>query len=167
MCQQLSKLIEKHHLLFLKLFPLHLTPKYHFLTHYPFIIKKIGPLTKIMTLRYESKHRQSKLAANVVSSRVNITRTLALKHQLQLTKRMVNNDGFTDRILYDGKYLEKTNILNIIPTFKDILRQTYAPDVDTILEIFETNVSLVKRITFNNVIFKKDDLVLTHYLEEP
>lgn len=40
-----------------KLFPsVNLRPKHHYLTHYPEIILQLGPLRKLFTLRFESKH---------------------------------------------------------------------------------------------------------------
>ncbi|KAJ8966517.1 hypothetical protein NQ317_002527 [Molorchus minor] len=70
-CLKMSAIEMKHFiinsgLMFAHLIPeVPLKPKFHFLTHYPTIMKKIGPLSQTMTLRYESKHRQLKLAANL------------------------------------------------------------------------------------------------------
>lgn len=47
----------------------------------------------------ESKYRSSKLAANAISSRVNITPSLAIKHQLQLASRFALKTGFKDNLL--------------------------------------------------------------------
>lgn len=55
---------------------------------------KSGPLIYLSSLRYESKHKQSKVSVNVVSSRVNITKTLAIKRQLQLSNRIMSSKGF-------------------------------------------------------------------------
>jgi hypothetical protein len=49
-------------------------------------------------MRFESKHRQSKLTANVTASRVNIPYTLALKHQLKLNQRFLHNVGLVKDI---------------------------------------------------------------------
>lgn len=39
------------------LFPeCHLRPKHHFLRHYPALILKFGPLIRLWTMRFESKH---------------------------------------------------------------------------------------------------------------
>lgn len=45
-------------------------PKFHFLTHYPSIVKKFGPLTQIWTMRFEAKHRVGKSVAKSIASRV-------------------------------------------------------------------------------------------------
>lgn len=79
--------------LYMDLFSLLLKPKHHFLTHYPTAMNKIIPLMQTATLRYESKHRQLKLAANAVASY-----TLAIKHQLQLSFRFISEQGFSNSI---------------------------------------------------------------------
>lgn len=106
----LKTLIASHHSLYKELFNLPLKPKHHLLTHYPMIMLKAGPVKYLSTLRFESKHRQSKLNANVVSSRVNVTSTLALKHQLILCQRLISRSGFKKSVsLNDGNLIEKTN----------------------------------------------------------
>lgn len=97
MCIQLRKLIEDHHFLYQNLFSLGLKPKHHLLTHYPYILNKVGPVVNISTLRYEAKHRQSKLCVNPVACRINITRTIAIKHQLQFSSRLLQEIGFQDK----------------------------------------------------------------------
>lgn len=39
-----------------QLFPDTLKPKHHFLCHYPSLIFQFGPLIRLWTLRFESKH---------------------------------------------------------------------------------------------------------------
>lgn len=52
--------------------------------HFHTIIKKFGPLITLWCMRYEAKHRISKISANTSSNRRNICIGLAIKHQLQL-----------------------------------------------------------------------------------
>lgn len=70
--------------LYLELTNQSLKPKFHFLTHYHALMKKFGPLINIWGMRFEAKHRTSKVAARASFNRRNITLTLAIKHQLQL-----------------------------------------------------------------------------------
>lgn len=71
-CDKLQYLIEEHHKLFLELYDQDLKPKFHFMLHYPEIIKKTGPPVHLWSMRYEAKHKERKAMANVVSSRVNV-----------------------------------------------------------------------------------------------
>ncbi|KAB0793118.1 hypothetical protein PPYR_12738 [Photinus pyralis] len=84
-------LVSEHNELFITLFNEKLKPKFHFILHYASIMKMVGPLRHIWSMRYESKHRQSKVTAGVTCSRRNILYTLALKHQLILANRFLNN----------------------------------------------------------------------------
>lgn len=64
----------------------HLKPKFHFLTHYPSFLMKYGPIVNFWSMRFEAKHRLSKIAARASCNRRNITLTLANKHQMQLNE---------------------------------------------------------------------------------
>uniref|UniRef100_A0A2S2NY01 Uncharacterized protein n=1 Tax=Schizaphis graminum TaxID=13262 RepID=A0A2S2NY01_SCHGA len=63
--------------------------------HYNTLLKKFGPLVSLWSMRFEAKHRISKISANTSSNRRNICKTLAIKHQLQL------NDMFLKGTLSD------------------------------------------------------------------
>lgn len=95
---RLSNAITKHNMLYQSLFSDTLKPKHHLLVHYVMVMQKIGPLKNISSMRYESKHRQFKLSANVIASRRNVTKSLAIKHQLKLCYRLLNKLGFYDKI---------------------------------------------------------------------
>jgi len=89
----LKTLISEHHQLYLKLFNTNLKPKHHHLLHYPDIMKKVGPLSHLWSMRYESKHRESKLTGHSITSRKNICLTLALKHQLKFAYRLLSKSS--------------------------------------------------------------------------
>lgn len=75
-----------------ELHPNHAKIKHHLLIHYPRLMATLGPLWAMNTLRCESKHQESKNAANVSRSRVNICKTLAIKCQLRLNYRFIMNE---------------------------------------------------------------------------
>lgn len=65
------------------LFPSHkLKPKHHFLVHYPELILQFGPLIRLWTLRFESKHTYFKECARKLHNFKNLCSTLATRHQL-------------------------------------------------------------------------------------
>ena len=68
MCHFLRFLIENHHSHFKKLFPnTNLTPKHHFMTHYPDSMIQVGPIVNgTWCMRYEAKHAIGKTLAGVV-----------------------------------------------------------------------------------------------------
>lgn len=86
----LGVLIQEHHKKYLHLFHDNLKCKHHNMTHYKTIMKKSGPLSHLSVMRFESKNRLLKLAANTTCSRENITHTLAIKEQLNLCHRLLS-----------------------------------------------------------------------------
>ncbi|KAK3915992.1 MAP kinase-activated protein kinase 3 [Frankliniella fusca] len=62
------------------LFPSCLTPKLHFLCHYPSQILEFGPLIRLFTLRYESKHTFFKRVIKSCNNYKNVTKTLVKKY---------------------------------------------------------------------------------------
>lgn len=80
----LENLISENLELYQTVFKKSLKPKHHLLIHYPKIMKIAGPVVHFWSMRFESKHRESKIAARATVSRRNLAYTLALKHQLKL-----------------------------------------------------------------------------------
>lgn len=106
-CVLLETLIGKINELYIKYSKNTLKPKFHFLTRYPLIIiRKFGPVVHFWSMRYEAKHRISKISARSSFNRPNICKTLAIKHQLQL------NDIFTKGLLCNSLVIGPSKILN-------------------------------------------------------
>lgn len=59
-----------------------LKPKHHFLSHYPELIIRFGPLIRLWTLRFESKHSYFKQCARKLHNFKNLPQTLSERHQL-------------------------------------------------------------------------------------
>ncbi|XP_076059717.1 uncharacterized protein LOC143036354 [Oratosquilla oratoria] len=65
------------------IFPnINLRPKYHFLCHYPELIVRFGPLIRLWTMRFESKHSYFKKCARGLHNFKNLPKSLAKRHQL-------------------------------------------------------------------------------------
>ncbi len=64
-------------------FPTHpLKPKHHYMCHYPELTDRFGPLIRLWTLRFESKHSYFKQCARNLHNFKNLPATLAERHQL-------------------------------------------------------------------------------------
>jgi len=59
-----------------------LKAKHHYLVHYPELIVRFGPLIRLWTLRFESKHSYFKQCARKLHNFKNLCSTLAERHQL-------------------------------------------------------------------------------------
>lgn len=67
-----------------------LKPKHHYLRHYPALILKFGPLIRLWTMRFESKHSYFKRCARNLKNFKNLCFTLTERHQMCLSVRRVN-----------------------------------------------------------------------------
>lgn len=66
-----------------------LIPKLHFLTHYPSIIRMVGPVAAFNTIRYEAKHQDFKHMSHNTKNFKNIIKSLALKHEQNFCEKGV------------------------------------------------------------------------------
>ena len=58
-----------------------LTPKMHYLVHYPELLREFGPLINCWTLRFEGKHCYFKDVAYRLKNKRNVCKTLATRHE--------------------------------------------------------------------------------------
>ena len=108
----LSDLIHEHHSHFKELYPNRpLTPKFHYMIHFPqwiaqlvhlitnyettsshnFSLCRHGPLIRMWCMRYEAKHRYFKCWANIMGNFKNIPKTLAKHHQRHLCYQLAES----------------------------------------------------------------------------
>jgi hypothetical protein len=79
-CAYLKSLIIEHHAAFIKAYSEEVTPKFHFLLHYPEQVKMIGPLIRSWNMRNEGKLNIFKRASRLGDFK-NIAFSLAQRHQ--------------------------------------------------------------------------------------
>lgn len=70
--------------MYTSLFNQRLKPKFHNLLHYHSAMLKFGPLRYLSSMRFEAKHRPNKISSKSSQNRVNMTLTIAKRHQLTL-----------------------------------------------------------------------------------
>ena len=74
MCGYLKVLIEEHHTQFASLYtPQQITPKFHYLIHYPDQIISTGPLVRSWNMRNEAKLNFFKRATHIGNNFKNIS----------------------------------------------------------------------------------------------
>jgi len=130
----------------------HLLPKFHFLTHYPEQIGKHGPPILYSTIRFEAKHRLLKNMSNVSASRINVTYTLAKKHQLYLNKL------FAKRQFDDPLHCQLLN------DSVDEITTKYQDVIDTLQIDVTQSCHVAKHMTFYSSIFKRGTVIVAfHY----
>jgi len=79
----LDQAISDHNRLLVNLCGAHLTPKCHFLVHYPRMIASFGPLRHLWCMRFEAYHRYLKELASTIGNFRNISKTLADRNQMK------------------------------------------------------------------------------------
>lgn len=77
------------------------TPKFHYLLHYPNQIRKHGALVNVTTLRYESKNGQLKSFAKTTKNFRNICKTICKKHQQWMSVRTSQDNFFSWKVNYE------------------------------------------------------------------
>lgn len=138
----LDVLIQEHNEQYVHVFSKHLKPKHHHLVHYKRCILSTGPLCHNWAMRFESKNYVSKLFASSTKSRVNLCKTIALRHMFLFANNLletrnkstlsypihggptyfVNNIGTCYKwIKFDGIRYVRNSIVNISHSFSEFL----------------------------------------------
>lgn len=109
----LKQLIAYHNSLYIIISNSNLKPKFHFMIHYARIMENIGPIVAISSMRFESKHQTFKKCSHVSNNRVNILKTMHIKHQLKISNLILNYQEFCDNSVTHGSchYLDKSEFL--------------------------------------------------------
>ncbi|KAK3929027.1 Zinc finger protein ZXDC [Frankliniella fusca] len=112
------------------LLPDQLVLKQHLLMHYPDFITKWGPLVRLFTLRFESKHVFFKNVAKACKNYINITYTLARKYACKFA--LDHSDGLlppdisfdiqdSTKACHVQWSEEQKSIIDLIPNLENIL----------------------------------------------
>ena len=96
----LSHLISDHHQLFVELYPeKRLSPKHHFLIHYPFALVQCGPPCRYWCMRFESRHNFFKTVTRASNCFKNIPKSLAKRNQLMFANALLSHSVFSNRTI--------------------------------------------------------------------
>lgn len=139
----LTAMSEKHLHAMITLFEAKLKPKQHNLTHYPNVIRQMGPLKLMWMMRFESKHKYFTSIAKKTNNFTNLTKTLAENHQSYICWK---NNSYKDDIEISKKYTP-FNTCKDFALFQPILERNSPVDISS----FNT----VKFLKVNNSIYKK------------
>lgn len=129
--------------MFMRLFKEQLKPKFHFLIHYPGIIRKMGPLKYLSSIRYEGFHKLSKTYASIVTSRKNIISSLAIKLQLQFSYRLLIKKGIDSLKVGKDIGIVSNELFNI-------------PQIDN------KRLTEVSWVKFNSILFKRNFVIIAN-----
>lgn len=127
-----------------EMFPAHkLKPKHHFLTHYPALILKFGPLMRLCTMRFESKHSYFKRCVRRTQNFKNVCQTLARNHQL------------LQAYLHSGSFFPPSMVVkNSTPFHAELYNNAVRTAVGTTLDK-EPNIVASTEIQWKGTLYKK------------
>nr|XP_023659190.1 uncharacterized protein LOC111839475 [Paramormyrops kingsleyae]XP_023659191.1 uncharacterized protein LOC111839475 [Paramormyrops kingsleyae] len=131
-----------------------LKPKHHYLLHYPQLITEFGPLIRLWTLRFESKHSFFKRCARKLHNFKNICKTVAERHQL-FQAYLSAGEMFQPSVLFDKGTAFYVN------DYSDKIRKAV---VGLNLEFIDTVASHV--VTVKGTSYKKGMYILLGKTEE-
>lgn len=107
--KRLEELISMHLESYKNTFKVYLSPKHHFLNHYPHVIREMGPVIHTWMMRFEAYHK--KLASfGKKQCFKNIALTIAERNQISMIK-----DQFSDSMFNESqrKPLRKSKIFSV------------------------------------------------------
>lgn len=138
--EYLHCLVTEHHEIYVRLFGNTLKTKHHNMLHYTRLMLRVGPLVNLWCMRFEAKHKESKIESHIITSRKNLPLTLALKHLLKLNDRLLNEISLSDEILLGPSI--STDAIYFYPYF-DLFKE-YLPETYTIVSWIKIQSILFK-----------------------
>ncbi|KAE9543232.1 hypothetical protein AGLY_003143 [Aphis glycines] len=141
-------------------FKKYLKPKFHFMLHYPALINTFGPISHLWSMRFEAKHRTSKIAARSTFNRLFVGPCKILNSIKRLeVQTFLNLNSVVSLTLVKWAKVKGTHYkINAIVT-KDILEDNY-PIFASIINIFLYGtdriifeVNIFSTICFNEHVF--------------
>lgn len=144
----LENLVRDHLISIKNIFDEHLRPKHHLLTHYPRVIRAMGPIINFWVMRMEAKHQYFKCIAQETKNFMNLKKTMAIKHQ-----EFIFHNGFT----YKDE-VSKSSTISLLTFCNDF--DLYEEILRTVLcnEVIE-NAMLYKWIKVNGIKYKSGHLI--------
>lgn len=80
-----------------------------------FSVSSIGPLVRHWTIRYEAKHQYLKALSNSIGNFINITYTLAVRHQSYQCYHLSANDSYEPKLeVGPGKFYHRNAELPLV-----------------------------------------------------
>jgi hypothetical protein len=113
------------------------TPKFHYMSHYPDLILKFGPLLRFNTMRFERKHLYFKLVSNRSKNYINPTKTLSFRHQRLLS--IFSESYFSKKKVFYGK------------TFEINLNSTPKQHLTAVPELLDSRNSRTNKVIINDI----------------
>lgn len=110
LAERLKFLIKRHHMQYIHLFNDTLKPKHHLMLHYFTVILKSGPPRNYWCFRFEAMHKEFKAYARAITSRKNISVSLAKKYQLKFAYSLQQPKSDTCFFVQENHIIQSTHM---------------------------------------------------------
>ena len=138
------------------LFPnLRITPKCHYVLHYPRLMIQVGLLIRHWVMRYEAKHHFFKRTAVITGNYTNVAKTLAIRHQILQSMLLYNNNVINPNVIVQEGFQLDLNSLPMGASVIKLLHGSTATSCQSLL-VFSTKYSVGDSVLFG---FEDDESV--------
>ena len=128
--------IQDHLTLYQDVFKLPLTPKQHFLVHYPRVIRLLGPVSQYSTMKFEAKHKPLKRIAKTCNNFMKIEKTVATGHQMSQSYSFLLKEGVQQKeISIQKQHVTRASNLPHAQRVCEILQITEDHDVIAVTSV--------------------------------
>lgn len=146
-------IIELHELV-VELAPTAITPKFHFLAHYPELIEIYGPPRHYYTMRFEAQHQYFKRLTHKSRNFINLTLTLTTRFQRRQAFSLNQKDYYTKCSVVSSGSSRALSTMN--HTLIDFIKEEYPnmPDDENIYCCTHVEIHEVTYKTNNVLVWK-------------
>lgn len=111
--KDLESSVEFHLKNMIKLFAIDLKPKHHHMTHYAHVIRNVGPLIHMSTMKYEIKHKDFTKIAKTTNNFRNINETLVNRYLERSIGKKMYSDEISHAVFreFDKKFIEEFRLI--------------------------------------------------------
>ena len=136
-----------------------LAPKHHYMIHYARLMNMFGPLRPLWCMRFESKHQYFKSVINSLGNYINVTSSMARRHQMRQCCEFMNED-----ILHsEPQSLSGTSVWQITRLPTD-LRETLMEKLQIDIDGTEC-VTVTKRLLFSHTLYEVESCFVLNVVE--
>lgn len=115
-----------------------LRPKHHYFSHYPDLLRKLGPLKHLWTMSFEQKHQYFKACCRQARNFKNVTKMLSEKHQVMQAS------------LFESRFNSKIECERVEKLTSDMFNVAWPSEF----------VFVTKKILYLNTVYKASDYVV-------
>jgi hypothetical protein len=137
-----------------------LTPKHHYMIHYARLIRLNGSLRPLWCMRFEAKHQYFKSVVSALGNYVNVTKTMANRHQMRQCWEFTASDVLKS----EPCPMVKTRVMQMSHLPAD-LRATIGSKLQIEINLNDT-LTITNQLKCDHVTYSVDECMILRTVEE-